>query len=534
MDGLSTAYRAVLRWTLQHRLITVACMLAVLAGGVYLLTKVEREFTPPTPARRMSIAVNAENGVTFDQTREVFDAFERDLLARTEELEIDAVAANFSARNGNVTVYFRDDASTQRTTAELTNEIRAMLPQLPGYSFSVGRRWGRGGGGALGVSVDITGPNTEVLALFAEDIGARLGTLPGVEDVSTNLESGDEQLQVRVNRDPRYRGRSDPDGGGSASEFQPEREQCRYAGCRRRRTADQGARDGGRARRPERTRAAPRGARRRRGTAGFVGHLRTPTGATLHPARRRQRDRLGDRQHGPARHVPLRGQIEGMLNQQQLPPGYTAEVGQNFRRFQESEQQSLFALLLAAAFIYLVMAALFESFVHPITILTSLPFSLLGVALLFYLTGTTLNTNSWLGIMVLAGVVVNNGIILLDHINRLRAGGMARTEAIITGGSDRLRPILITACTTILGLFPLVAPLVAPGLFGPVEGRAGTWGPIGLAVVGGLTTSTFMTLVVMPTIYTLFDDLANYLRRVVRAMSPAHRQTGQPAAEARR
>ena len=105
---------------------------------------------------------------------------------------------------------------------------------------------------------------------------------------------------------------------------------------------------------------------------------------------------------------------------------------------------------------------------------------------------------------------------------------MARTEAIITGGSDRLRPILITACTTILGLFPLVAPLVAPGLFGPVEGRAGTWGPIGLAVVGGLTTSTFMTLVVMPTIYTLFDDLANYLRRVVRAMSPAHRQTGQP------
>ena len=230
----------------------------------------------------------------------------------------------------------------------------------------------------------------------------------------------------------------------------------------------------------------------------------------------------------------LRGQIEGMLNQQQLPPGYTAEVGQNFRRFQESEQQSLFALLLAAAFIYRVMAALFESFVHPITILTSLPFSLLGVALLFYLTGTTLNTNSWLGIMVLAGVVVNNGIILLDHINRLRAGGMARTEAIITGGSDRLRPILITACTTILGLFPLVAPLVAPGLFGPVEGRAGTWGPIGLAVVGGLTTSTFMTLVVMPTIYTLFDDLANYLRRVVRAMSPAHRQTGQPAAEARR
>ena len=201
MDGLASAYRAVLRWTLRHRLITVACMLAVLGGGVWLLTKIEREFTPPTPARRMSISVRAENGVTFDETQQVFDAFERDLLARTGELEIDAVAANFSTRSGSVTVYFRDDASTQRTTADLTNEIRAMLPQLPGYTFSVGRRWGRGGGGALGVSVDITGPNTEVLALFAEDVGARLGALPGVDDVSTNLESGDEQLQVRVNRD---------------------------------------------------------------------------------------------------------------------------------------------------------------------------------------------------------------------------------------------------------------------------------------------------------------------------------------------
>ena len=106
----------------------------------------------------MSIAVNAENGVTFDQTREVFDAFERDLLARTEELEIDAVAANFSARNGSVTVYFRDDASTQRTTAELTNEIRAMLPQLAGYNFSVGRRWGRGGGGALACRSTLPAP----------------------------------------------------------------------------------------------------------------------------------------------------------------------------------------------------------------------------------------------------------------------------------------------------------------------------------------------------------------------------------------
>ncbi|MCY4483255.1 MAG: efflux RND transporter permease subunit [Spirochaetaceae bacterium] len=534
MDAIAAVYRSVLRWTLHHRLITVAGMLVVLAGGIYLLTKIEREFTPPTPARRMSIAVTAENGVTFDETREVFDAFERDLLARTEELEIDAVSANFSARSGNVTVYFRDDASTERSTAELTNEIRAMMPQLPGYSFSVGRRWGRGGGGALGVSVDITGPNTDVLALFAEDIGARLGALPGVNDVSTNLESGDEQLQVRVNRDRATAANLTPTAVGQllSSNLSESNAGSLAAGddelpIRVRVTEAARVDLSGLAQLPvdQAADAVPLGA-----LATFE---RQPGPRSI------QRDggseivsvTANTDMRGMFR---LRGQIQGMLAQQQLPPGYTAEVGQNFRRFQQSEQQSMFALILAAAFIYLVMAALFESFVHPITILTSLPFSLLGVAVLFSLTDTTLNTNSWLGIMVLAGVVVNNGIILIDHINRLRAGGMARTEAILTGGRDRLRPILITACTTILGLFPLVAPLVAPGVFGPVEGRAGIWGPIGLAVVGGLTTSTFMTLVVMPTIYALLDDLAEYLRRVVRAMRPARRLPAQPTPEAER
>ena len=522
MDALSAAYRAVLRWTLRHRLLTVAGMLVMLGGGLYLLTQIEREFTPPTPARRMSIAVSAENGVTFAETRAVFDAFERDLLARTEELEIDAVAANFSARSGSVTVYFRDDAGAQRTTADLSNEIRGLLPQLPGYTFSVGRRWGRGGG-ALGVSVDVTGPNTEVLALFAEDISARLAALPGVDDVSTNLESGDEQLQVRVNRDR----------ATAADLTATEVGQLLSANLS---DSAAGTLAAGGDELPIRVRVTETARVDLNGLAQLPveqGAGAVPLG-TVATFERRPGPRSIQRDGGSEivsvtantdlrGMFRLRGQIEGLLGQQQLPPGYSAEVGQNFRRFQESEQASLFALLLAAAFIYLVMAALFESFVHPITILTSLPFSLLGVALLFSLTGTTLNTNSWLGIMVLAGVVVNNGIILVDHVNRLRASGMARTEAIITGGRDRLRPILITACTTLLGLFPLVAPLIAPGMFGPVEGRAGTWGPIALAVVGGLTTSTFMTLVVMPTIYALFDDLAEFLRRVAWAMRPAPR-----------
>jgi len=118
----------------------------------------------------------------------------------------------------------------------------------------------------------------------------------------------------------------------------------------------------------------------------------------------------------------------------------------------------------------------------------------------------------------LVGVVVNNAIVLIDHINGLRASGMPRNEAIVQGGQNRLRPILITAVTTILGLIPLVAPILFPGLFGPVEGRAGTWAPIGLVIMGGLTTSTFLTLVIIPTIYSLIDDLTIFLKRVAASV----------------
>jgi len=115
---------------------------------------------------------------------------------------------------------------------------------------------------------------------------------------------------------------------------------------------------------------------------------------------------------------------------------------------------------------------------------------------------------------VVCGLVVNNGIILIDHITRLRKNGKNRKDAIIQGGVDRIRPILMTVATTNLGLLPLVIPLFLPSIFGPIEGRSGQWAPIGLAIFGGLTTSTFLTLIILPTLYSLMDDFRNSFVRV--------------------
>ena len=125
-----------------------------------------------------------------------------------------------------------------------------------------------------------------------------------------------------------------------------------------------------------------------------------------------------------------------------------------------------------------------------------------------------MDTNAFYGLLILFGIVVNNGIVLIDHINRYRAQGLSRKEAIVLGGQDRLRPIAMTAITTILGLTPLVVPMI----YGTAEGYARRWGPIGLVVVSGLTVSTMMTLVLLPTIYSLMDDLAQYTKRLAASV----------------
>lgn len=121
----------------------------------------------------------------------------------------------------------------------------------------------------------------------------------------------------------------------------------------------------------------------------------------------------------------------------------------------------------------------------------------------------------WLGILVVCGLVVNNGIILIDAINKRRRSGFSRTEAIIIGGKNRVRPILMTTLTTILGLAPLVIPAMFPQFFGPQEGRSGMYSPVGIAIVGGLVTSTPLTLFIIPVVYVFLDDLTRWAKNVL-------------------
>ncbi len=162
------------------------------------------------------------------------------------------------------------------------------------------------------------------------------------------------------------------------------------------------------------------------------------------------------------------------------------------------------AVVLAVGLIYMLLASQFESFVHPLTVLLSVPLSAIGVILALFLTGRAFGLTAFIGLLMLVGIVVKNGILLVDYTNLLRSRGMPRDEAVLTAGPTRLRPILMTASAAVLGMLPL-----AIGLGKGSETQA----PMATAVVGGLITSTLLTLFVVPTVYTLFDDLARLFRK---------------------
>jgi len=203
----------------------------------------------------------------------------------------------------------------------------------------------------------------------------------------------------------------------------------------------------------------------------------------------------------------LQPQLRSALENLSFPEGYSWSLGRSFEEAEENESQMGTNFLLALLLIFIVMAALFEKILQPLAILTGILFSVIGVFWLFWLTGTVFSMMAWIGILILMGVVVNNGIVMLDHVNNLRAAGMERRDAILQGAKDRLRPILMTVSTTVLGLLPLAMGDTQLGGGGP------PYYPMARAIIGGLLFSTLITLIVLPATYVLLDDLAHWGRR---------------------
>jgi hydrophobic/amphiphilic exporter-1 (mainly G- bacteria), HAE1 family len=258
-----------------------------------------------------------------------------------------------------------------------------------------------------------------------------------------------------------------------------------------------------------------------RADAGGVGHAVVPLGHVAHiehgtgPARidRSQLERVATVSASIARGANLKqvsDEIRARAATLELPAGYSISLGGETQDFEETRGYIVEALLLAVLLIYMVLASQFGSFTQPLSIMVSLPLSLVGALLALLIFGNTLNIMSMIGIILLMGLVTKSAILLVEFTNELRAGGMDRREALITAGQTRLRPVVMSALSTIVGMLP-----VALALGEGAEFRS----PMARAVIGGLSTATLLTLIVIPVVYTYFDDAAAWLRARVSARS---------------
>ncbi len=190
-------------------------------------------------------------------------------------------------------------------------------------------------------------------------------------------------------------------------------------------------------------------------------------------------------------------EIKAKLTKLHIPPGVTVDFGGDVREQRKASKDLLWLLILGIILVYMVMASQFESLIDPFIIMFSIPFAFTGVVVALYLTGTTLNLMSAIGSIILVGVVVNNAIVLIDYISILRARGQDMFSAVKNAGASRLRPVLMTTLTTIFGMLPLA---ISTG-----EG-AELWKPLGISVIGGLSVSTLVTLIIVPILYSIFEQ----------------------------
>ncbi len=527
IDAMTGLYGRLLAFTLKHRFLFVLSILAMFGGVVYLFSTIERSFSSRSLEREVIVKVDTPRQYSLAQIELLYQEIYGLLDGHREELNIADIGFSYDRgtgrsrsswrRNRQFNVYLLDEDESDLTTSEVRSRLRSLLPTKAGVNLRIAA--GRGRHGSSGVEIQLMGYDPVVLELLSQQVAGRLMELPMIRDVDTSLESGDEEIHVRVNQDRAVQtGMSSRAVAFTVANALSSRPVSHFKTGERevdlvmqyqerdRETLDQ-------------LKNVPVFADRTPLPLDAMAEFEFVEGPrSIERENHLAKVSITANATDSAASFGAMRMIGRVMAETPMPPGYEWSFGRWNRHMQRDQDTGRFALLFALPLVYMLMAALFESYAQPLTIMFSVPFALLGVGVIMKLANQPWETMTMIGMVVLMGVVVNNAIVLIDHINLLRQTGLTRTEAIIKGGQHRLRPILITAVTTILGLLPMVAPFLFPQWFGAVEGRAASWAPIGLVIVGGLTTSTFLTLMIIPTLYSLIDDISSFFRRLVRAV----------------
>ncbi len=518
-------YARILRWSLEHRGITVLSILLVVAVSLVPMTKTKFDmFGDSGGGKEIQIYYQWKGSYNLQQRSDEVLRFETFLDENRETYRIKQIYSWFGEGNDSGTVVtFNDDVGD---TKALSEAISQALPKSARAEVGVGGGQGGGGGGGQGgqgVQVQLVGDSTQVLRELADGVIPMLSANPALRDV--RVEAGDlnQELTIRVDRDRAAAFGFSADQvssfiglalrGSQLREFRRGEDEVpvwvRFAGAEQFNQADIAsfmvrAPDG---------RSVP--------LTSLVEMRVEPSASRISRNDRQTSLTLQANLAGETTMPDARKALEQVLDTVAFPAGYGYSFsGSGFEDDAAASRQMMFNLLIAVIMIYVVMAAVFESLLFPAAIMSCVVFSVFGVFWLFWLTGTSFTVMAFIGILVLMGVVVNNGIIMVEHINNLRRRGMPRLEALVEGSRERLRPILMTMGTAILAMIPisLSDTVVLGGL---------AYSPMARAVAGGLAFSTVVSLLFLPTIYAILDDMRHGSVRLIRRARGVH---AEPAA----
>jgi len=520
-EKLHGVYERAISFSLRHRLLIVSIALATFAGSLALSPRLGNEFFPNYDRGEFQVSFKAAPESGIEQTEAIAREI-GDIISRQEGIlyTFTTIGAGPTGAMNAGSFYVKLTPKDQRKLPyfELRARIRRELASFGRAKVSVEDV--EEFGDAKPIQVSVRGQDLARLDAISRQIAEMVKAIPGAADVDRSLERDKPEVEVRVDRklasdlgirlDTLAMALRAMLNGEVATQFED---------------ADGDSYD-------VRVRLASQ-QRRSIGTLGDVEILSTKKDDAgqdmLIPV-----DQVASFQRGTSSSqirrmdlireirvsantagrplgdviAEIRGRVAGM----RIPAGYSIVYTGQAEDMAESFGYLGDALILAVIFIYVILASQFGSFTHPLAIMLSLPLSLIGVVGILYLAGDTMNMMSQIGLILLMGLVTKNAILLVDYTNRLRKSGMPRTEALVKAGSTRLRPIVMTTLAMIFGMLPLAFEIGAGS-----EMRA----PMARAVIGGLITSTLLTLVAVPVAYSLLDDLTRRLRRTQETVPPA-------------
>ncbi len=511
LDKLDDWYEHIVRWALVHKIFVISCMIGIFVGSCGMMRFIKTDFMPQNDQGSMSVYVKMQTGQRVEETKRI--ALEIDSVMRAEIPEITIINLSYGSEEeasfasmmnstGNNILNMRirviDVKERDRDIFQIADQLRDILKRFPDvleYTVSTSSNTMS----SNTVDIEIMGHDFDMTSRLANEIANKARMIPGAEDIKISRDNDKPEMRVFLNKDKLAQHGLTTSEVGQAL-------RNRIYGYRNSKFKEDGEEYDIIVRFEEKYRSSlteienilitdGKGEKVRLKELGEIKEYFSPPNIE-----RKSKQRMLKVSITPAAGVAM-GEI--VIEAQKLldgledvPQEVTMYIGGGYEDQQESFSSLLMLLLLSLMLVYIVMAAQFESFKMPFIIMLAIPFAFTGVILALLITNTTLSVIAALGAIMLVGIVTKNGIVLIDFINLMRERGVRLYDAIAQACRSRLRPVLMTSFTTILGMVPMAL---------SVGEGSETWRPMGVAVIGGMVFSTLITLLIVPVVYASMD-----------------------------